>query len=107
MMLMVLFVIPSCSRAPVQQVEEDPLYNSEGVMVALAFKANVYRYPGSLKKTDVVASLKRDDVVLVNGFAKGYIKVEVNGQAGYIAEQYLQENPFFTHWKNQWIYSRK
>jgi len=102
------YLMFSCTiNQPKVAITENHYFNKNSMAIAVAFKTNVYIMPGSYNNLDIVARLNKDDIVTAVGFEKGFIKVMVSGQVGYISEQYLNQNPFFDYWKEQVLLSMK
>ena len=99
-----IFVVSCSVNHPIVISKNNKFINEKYVIVPLAYKANVMNAPGVYTEDKVIAKLKRDDLVTVFGYEKGYAKVKVNGQTGYISEQYFKETVYYDFWKQQyWI----
>lgn len=100
--------ISSCSMYQNHShLTENKFFNSEQVVVVMAFKANIYLQPGKYDKQLIVTRVNKDDLVTAIGFEKGYIKVLANGKTGFISEQYFKHSLFFDAWKEQELLSMK
>ena len=106
--LVVIFLISCSVNQPVVISKNNKFFNEKYVVVPLAYKANVMNAPGFYSEDRITAKLNKDDLVTVIGYEKGYAKVMVNGQTGYISEQYFRDTPYYDFWKQQyWINARK
>lgn len=99
-------IASSCSMYQnIKPLAKNNYFNDDQVVVSVAFKANVYQFPGQYDTQTIVAQLNKDDIVIAIGFEKGFIKVLVNGKTGFISEQYFKSSIFFDAWKQQELLS--